>query len=104
MLQVKINEKNLNKDIRLLNQVSTYKYYCNFERDDIEVIIDNQIVPIIFKDPNVNKKDKIEYNLKVKYSFYWKFSKEGIHTVKIIFKKNYYNAIIYLKIVIKYIK
>ena len=49
ILQVKINASDINKDIILFNQVSTYKYYCNFERDDIEVIIDNQIVPIKFK-------------------------------------------------------
>ena len=46
ILQVKIDEKDLNKDITLLNQVRTYKYYCNFEKDDIEVFIDNQIVNI----------------------------------------------------------
>ena len=49
ILQVKIDKKNVNKNIRLFNQVSTYKYYSNFERDDIEVIIDDQIVPIKFK-------------------------------------------------------
>ena len=49
ILQVKIDENNLNKNIRLFNQVSTYKYFSNFERDDIETIIDDQIVPIKFK-------------------------------------------------------
>ena len=43
ILQVKIDENNLNKNIRLFNQVSTYKYFSNFERDDIETIIDDQI-------------------------------------------------------------
>ena len=98
MLQVKINENNLNKDIKFFTQVSAYKYFCNFERDDIDVIIDDQIAPIIFKDPDVGftydsisknceKSQEIEYDLKLKYSFYWIFSTIGIHTVKIIFKK-----------------
>ena len=30
ILQVKIDKKDLNKDITLFNQVRTYKYYCNF--------------------------------------------------------------------------
>ena len=100
ILQVNINEKNLNKDIRLFNQVSTYKYFCNFERDDIEVIIDDQIVNVNFKNQNdkfkyeYDRKSKncelsqrLEYNLTTRYSYYWNFSIEGIHTVKIIFKK-----------------
>ena len=71
ILQVKIDEKNLNKNIRLLNQVNTNKNEYNFERDDIETIIDNQMVYIKFKD---NK-------------YYWNFKITGIHTIKIIFKK-----------------
>ena len=35
VLQVKIDEKNVNQNIILLNQVSTYKYFSNFEPDDI---------------------------------------------------------------------
>ena len=41
------------KDIRLFNQVGIYKYYCNFERDDIETIIDNQIVNIKYKNRSI---------------------------------------------------
>ena len=74
ILQVKIDKKNLNQDIKLLNQVSTYKNYYNFERDDIETIIDNQIVNIKFKGDN-------------KFEYYWNFTTTGIHTIKIIFKK-----------------
>ena len=98
ILQIKVDEKNLNKDIRLFNQKSTYKFFCNFERDDIEVIIDNQIVPVKFKningdfkkDQNVNYSEKlqmIDYNLNTTYEYYWNFSTIGIHFVKIIFKK-----------------
>ena len=61
ILQVKIDKKDLNKDIKLLNQVSTYKNYYNFERDDIETIIDNQIVNIKFKGDN-------------KFEYYWIFN------------------------------
>jgi len=102
LLQVKIDKNDLNKDIRLFNQVSTYKYYSNFERDDIEVIIDDKIVPIKFKIGDVdyenskiyNKKDdnceyakKLTYNLSVNFYYYWSFNTTGIHTIKIIFKK-----------------
>ena len=52
ILQVKIDEKDSNKDIILFNQIGTYKYYCNFERDDIEIIIDNKIVNIKYKNSN----------------------------------------------------
>ena len=101
LLQVKIDKDDLNKDIRLFNQVSTYKYYSNFERDDIEVIIDDKIVPIKFKiddvdyeNSNINHEDKnceyakkLTYNLSVNFYYYWNFNTTGIHTIKIIFKK-----------------
>ena len=98
ILQVKIDEKDLNKDIRLFNQVRTYKYYCNFERDDIEVFINNQIVNIKYKNMNGDFKydekskncelaQKIEHNLNPRYGYYLNFTTTGIHTVKIIFKK-----------------
>ena len=109
ILQVKIDEKDLNSDIRLLNQARTYKYYCNFERDDIEVFIDNQIVNIKYKNRNKISKNhelsqKIEYNLNMQYEYYLSFTTTGIHTVKIIFKKNYYDVIIYFHGVIIYTK
>ena len=98
ILQVKIDEEDLNKDIRLFYQASTYKYYYNFERDDIETIIDNQIVNIKYKNMNsdykYDKKSKncelsqnIKYNLNIEYYYYWNFTTTGIHTIKIIFKK-----------------
>ena len=98
ILQVKIDEKNLNKNIRLFNQVPTYKYYSNFERDDIEVIIDDQIVPIKFKisdrdfdyyerSKNCELSQKLNYYLNVNFYYYWIFKTTGIHTIKIIFKK-----------------
>ena len=96
-LQVLINEENLKKDIKLLNQVKTYKCFCNFEIEDIETIIDNKIVQIKYKnlygDFKYNKDSKncelsqiIANNLSPHY-FYWNFSSTGMHTVKIIFKK-----------------
>ena len=90
LLQVKIDEKDINKDVRLFNQVSTYKYYCNFERDDIETIIDNDVVDVKYKNSKGDKDSNtewIEYNLNINYEYYWNFSKVGIHNVKIIFKK-----------------
>ena len=41
-----MDKDDLNKDTRLFNQAKIFKYFCNFERDDIETIIDNQIVNI----------------------------------------------------------
>ena len=70
ILQLKIDEKYLNKDIRLLNQVESENDY-NFGKEDIETIINNQIVNIIFMDNG----------------YYWNFKTIGIHTIKIIFKK-----------------
>ena len=98
IFQVKIDEDDLNKDIRLFNQVSTYKYFSNFEKDDIETIIDGQIVPIKFKigDPdfeesNLKNGDKyareLDYYLSVNFYYYWNFNTTGIHTIKLIFKK-----------------
>ena len=96
-LQVLINEENLKKDIKLFNQANTYKYFCNFEIEDIETIIDNKIVQIKYKNSNGDFKyygnskncelsQEIDHNLSSHY-FYWNFSSTGMHTVKIIFKK-----------------
>ena len=98
LLQVKIDKNHINEDVRLFNQVNTCKYYCNFERDDIETIIDNKVVNIKFKNingdfsynkdsKNCEKSERIEHDLNIKYEYYWNFSNEGIHNVKIIFKK-----------------
>ena len=96
MLQLKIEDKHLNKDILLFNQVDTYKYYCNFERDDIETIIDDQIVHIKYKIVNEKEREDNQtpnennvYPKYPKFEYYWNFSTTGIDNVKIIFKKNY---------------
>ena len=49
LFQVKIEEKDLKRSIKLFQQHLAYKYFYNFEKDDIEVTIDDQIVPIKFK-------------------------------------------------------
>ena len=98
LLQVKIEENDLNKDVLLFKQSRTNKYLYNFEIDDIETLINDQIVPIKFKDSrdefkckektkNFEKSQLIEYNLGIMYDFFWNFSKTGIYNVKIIFKK-----------------
>ena len=90
-----------NANIRLFNQVSTYKYFSNFESDDIETIIDGKVVPIksIIRDEpfedsnfyqvkdNCGYANEISYNLSVNFNYYWIFNTPGIHTIKIIFKK-----------------
>lgn len=98
ILQVKIDKNNRNKNIRLFRQAKTYNFNCNFERDDIEVIIDEQMVPINYKNingdfeydkesKNCEKSQYIAHNLNKCYEFYWNFSTLGIHTIKIKFKK-----------------
>ena len=52
----------------------------------------------------MNYLKKIEYNLNMQYEYYLNFTTTGIHTVKIIFKKNYYDVIIYFHGVIIYTK
>ena len=101
ILQVKIDKNNRNKNIRLFRQAKAYNFNCNFERDDIEVIIDEQIVSINYKNingefeydkgsKNCEKSQFIAHNLNKCYEFYWNFSTLGIHTIKIKFKKKLY--------------
>lgn len=52
VMKVKIEQNDINKDIRLLNQTNTYKYNYNFERDDFETIIDDKSVSIKYKNKN----------------------------------------------------
>ena len=89
ILKININKNNINKDIRLLNQENTYKYFFNFERDDLEIIIDGQITPMKYE--NINGEfqsddssncyiaQRLEHKLETKYFFYWNFNEPGIH-------------------------
>lgn len=98
ILQVEIDKNNKNKNIRLFRQAKIYNFNCNYERDDTEVIIDEQIVPINYKNINGEYKydkeskncEKLQYiahNLNKCYEFYWNFSTLGIYIIKIKFKK-----------------
>ena len=89
ILQVVVDKNHINKPIILLNQVIAYKHLCNFEWDDIEIMIDDQIVPFQFKVYNsVSKRNGLfcheDFDL---YQFFLNFSQQGIYTIKIIFKK-----------------
>ena len=100
-LQLNITKKDIGKDIIFLNQNALY-YNNNFERDDLEVIIDNINVPIKYKKyDNYNYQlkykdselsEKIDCNLKYIIKYYWNFEKEGIYTIKIIFRKILFNS------------
>ena len=103
LLQVKIEQKDINRSIKLFQQNLTYKYLYNFEKDDIETIIDNQIVPIKYKNtkcffesddnsPNCELSQELEHKLNECYEFYWNFSEAGIHNVKIVFNKKLSNC------------
>ena len=41
-MKVLVNNDDINKDIILINQCNIYKYYQNFELNDIDIIIDNE--------------------------------------------------------------
>ena len=103
-LKVKIEKNEIGKDIILFRQCSTYKFFKNFELDDIEVQVNGEIIPIKYKHfyfnytgrdfmyYNDNENDgeeskKIYKELKNNYYFYWNFLNEGIYDIRIIFKK-----------------
>ena len=103
LLQVKIEEKDLKRSVKLFQQHIAYKYLYNFEKDDIETIIDDQIVPIKYKNTNCffeydenslncELSQELEHKLNECYEFYWNFPKVGIYNVKIIFKKKLNNC------------
>ena len=102
-LKIKINNEQIGKGIKILQQFNTYKYSHNFERDDLELYIDGENSSLdIFennkkfkeeeKSKNCNKAQIIEYNLTNAYNYYYKFITEGIHTIKIIFRKKLYDC------------
>ena len=99
-LKIEINKYNINRDILLINQCSTYKLFKNFELDDIIVEINEERVPIKYKHnfgdkffkycsklSDSEQSQKIYNEMNNNYSFYWNFDKEGIYNIKIIFKK-----------------
>ena len=100
-LKIKINKEDINKDIIIINQCSTYKLFKNFELDDINIYINNQLIPIKYKniiyDDRLCRFDsksidseiaqKIYNEINNNYSFYYNFSTEGVYNIKIIFKK-----------------
>ena len=97
ILKVKINNKEIGKDITYLNQNNEYNFYKNFEINDIIVIVDDNISDVKYRkiseykydenSKNCEKAQQIYYNLKTPHYFFLNFSKKGIHSIKIIFKK-----------------
>ena len=104
-LKIEIKKEDIGKDIRIINQVSTYKFFKNFEYDDIEVELNGEKIPIKHKydgyypySGNIfgydeHQKDHSESQKIFKqcsqsnHLFYWNFDQEGIYEIKIIFKK-----------------
>ena len=80
-----------NSNITLLSQVQSYKNNFNFERDDVEFIINDEIVPIQYME---EKKNIYESQKKggIPYDFYWHFKKGENYIVKIIFRKKLYDC------------
>ena len=102
-MKILVNKNDINKDIILINQGNIYKYYQNFECDDIDIYIDNELVLKKYKNvhgefnydedsKNCRESQYISYELNKLYSFYWNFSSEGVHNIKIIFKKNLFSC------------
>ena len=102
-IKIKIDKDKVGRQIKFLQQSSTYKYFFNFERDDIELIIDGENSSLDnFKPTEEFKSDEkskycfkaqeIEYNLKNGFNFYLCFNTSGIHTIKILFRKKLYDC------------
>ena len=80
-----------------LHQRPIYRFNYNFEPNDIEIIIDDEKIIQKYKGGDEYKYDEklnepeslqfINYELTNNYIFYWNFNNEGIHIIKIIFKK-----------------
>jgi hypothetical protein len=96
-IEIKIDVKEKSKKIKFIQQTKTYKYFFNFERDDIELIIDGENASLDnFKPQEEFKSDEkskdcykaqeIAYNLKNYFNFYLCFNTSGIHTTKIVFR------------------
>ena len=97
LLKLLINKEDIGRNICFLKQFKSFRFNSNFEPDDILIIIDNENIPIKFKygfETNDKKEpeyydnaQKIYHELNKDYTFYWNFTSEGIHNIKIIFNK-----------------
>ncbi len=80
ILKVKINNKEIGKDITYLNQNNEYNFYKNFEINDIIVIVDDKISDVKYRkiseykydenSKNCEKAQQIYYNLKTPHYFF----------------------------------
>ena len=102
-IKIKVDVNKIRKQIKFLQQSKTYKYFFNFERDDIQLIIDGENASLdIFKpeadfkleenSKNCYKAEKVGYNLENAFNFYLYFDTIGIHLIKIIFRKKLYDC------------
>jgi hypothetical protein len=89
-MKVLVNNDDINKDIILINQSNIYKYYQNFELNDIDIIIDNEYAQKKYKNihgeykydeksKNCEQSQLLSYQLNKLYYFYWNFTNEGIY-------------------------
>ena len=99
ILNLDITKEDLGKNIKFLNQssISNDNYFKNFELNDTVIIIDNKNVSSKYKkmdnykqnekSKNCDEAQYISYKLNSLHYFYYNFTKEGIHIIKIIFLK-----------------
>ena len=102
-IKIKVDVNKIRKQIKFLQQSKTYKYFFNFERDDIQLIIDGENASLDIFEPeadfkleenskNCYKAEKVGYNLENAFNFYLYFDTIGIHSIKIIFRKKLYDC------------
>ena len=80
ILKVKINNKEIGKDITYLNQINLYNFYKNFEINDIIVFADDKISEVKYRkiseyeydenSKNCEKAQQIYYNLYTPHYFF----------------------------------
>ena len=88
---------------KIIQQANTYKNFFNFERDDIELIVDGENVSLTDyeriesfkkneKSDNCYGAQNLKYELNTGFNYYFTDYSKEVKTIKIIFKKKLYNC------------
>ena len=89
IVKVKINQNDVGKNIRLLQQKEIYGRKFNFEIDDIIVMNNGNNIKISY---NCINQSNCSYSFQYCYEFCTTFKKEGVYELVILFKKNLTNC------------
>ena len=71
ILKVEINNKEIGKDITYLNQIDEYKFYKNFEINDIVVFVDGEITDVKYNKISGYKYDENSKNCEKAQQIYY---------------------------------